>query len=118
MGVYVFAHVARPYVKVGHYCKNNPWSRVARRGFRSCSHPAALDGRLGVEDLHLVAWFPSLRTTHEKALHRRHRAERARGEWYGADRLPGLLADLDALAARGEVDASARDAALATRRRL
>lgn len=74
MGVYVFKCLHGPYVKVGHHLvaprRPHAWYRVAGRGFYSCKHPESLDGKLGVEHLELMRWYPNLNRVHERAIHR------------------------------------------------
>lgn len=118
MGIYVFKHRTGSYIKIGHYSRSNPWSRIAHRGFRTCKHPAQIKGRVMCDDMELVAWFPALVTKDEKKLHSLHRPLRAVGEWYPIDKLPVLLKYLDTLSHRLDVDTDARTAALETRRRL
>lgn len=73
MGVYVFKCIHAPFIKVGHHkvCKTRPnaYYRVAGRGFQSCVHPEILDGRLYIQDLVLLGWFPSLTLQDEKQIH-------------------------------------------------
>jgi hypothetical protein len=117
MGVYVFKHKTRPFIKVGHYIKLNPWSRVGHRGFRTCKCPQEIKGQVMCCNLELEAWFPSLCTKDEKTLHRHFKPVRAAGEWYNVTSLPTILEYLNT---RAVCDMSACDkqAALATRRRL
>lgn len=58
MGVYVFRSAHAPYIKVGHYSGENAYSRVAHRGFSSCVCPSEVRGRVAMDDLELMAWFP------------------------------------------------------------
>lgn len=110
MGVYVFQSLHAPWAKIGHHRitarRPNVYYRVAGRGFVSCVHPAALT-RLGIEDLRLVRWYPTLSQKDEKQMHRRHKGARC-GEWYPAEMLDGLLAELDALGDSDEVPEAAR----------
>lgn len=83
MGVYVFRSKHAPAIKVGHYCGEDAWARVARRGFYSCLRPACVRDRVSAEDLELLAWFPSLTPRDEGAAHRAFRAAHGLvGEWY------------------------------------
>jgi hypothetical protein len=92
MGVYFFACDAA-YFKVGHHCvtaaRPNVYYRVARRGFQSCVHPACLDRRLAMDDVRLLAWFPTLGGRDEGALHRMD-PDRI-GEFHRTERLVALL---------------------------
>jgi hypothetical protein len=117
MGVYIYQHKVHPFIKVGHYIKGNPWSRVAHRGFRCCKHPSVLDGQLMIDNLGLVAWFPDLNTADEKKYHRTHRTVRADGEWYSAETLPNALSYFEKIG-RQDMSMCDKDAAMATRRRL
>ena len=46
MGVYVYKSKYIDAIKVGHYCKNNAWSRIAHRGFYSCRCPDEIKDRV------------------------------------------------------------------------
>ena len=116
IGVYVFACRHGPYVKVGHHrvtrARPNVYYRVAGRGFHACVHPACLDGKLGMRDLELLAWYPTLDTRDEKAVHRAGKAARV-GEFHPVEALPTILADLDARGPRAGVDEAAKQQAVA-----
>lgn len=116
MGVYVMKCLHGPYVKVGHHrvtrARPNVYYRVAGRGFHACVHPACLDGKLGMRDLELLAWYPTLTMSDEKAVHRAGKATRV-GEFHPAEALPTILADLDARGARESVDEAAKQQAVA-----
>jgi hypothetical protein len=110
MGVYVFRSLHAPYVKVGHHLvsprRPNAYYRVAGRGFHSVIHPDELDGKLWLEDLELMGWFPSLGRADETRVHR---ACTARvGEFHPADDLPLIL---QTCAALGGVDTVIPEAA-------
>lgn len=94
MGVYVFQTVC-DWVKVGHHQSTrgrpNAYYRIAGRGFASCVHPPELEGRLGVADLTLVAWYPTLTVVDERALHAHFRGATV-GEFHPVAHLPQLLA--------------------------
>lgn len=125
MGVYVFVAAASKQpggmkntcIKVGHYRKDNPWSRVAHRGFRSCRGPPG-SRSLTVEDLELIAWYPQLTLTDEKATHQAFLDVAVCGEWYPWDAKDAILGFLDARGDRREVTNKELEAACATRRRL
>lgn len=115
MGVYVFRSLHAPAIKVGHYARQNAWSRVAHRGFYSCLRPAALARQAGADDLELLAWFPTLQKRDERRLHRALAPFALVGEWFSP-------AAWDALCAMplppNEAASCSKAAALATRRRL
>ncbi len=74
MGVYVFRILNTDWIKVGHHkvtaSRPNVYYRVARRGFHSLVHPPELEGRLGMQHLELLAWFPSLGRRQETMAHK------------------------------------------------
>lgn len=115
MGVYVFRCVHGPYVKVGHHkvtaSRPNVYYRVAGRGFYACVHPRVLDGRLGIDDLSLVAWYPSLTRRDEGRLHRA--CPTRVGEFHPLDELPKVLRAADALGPRAPVPNTERTKAIA-----
>tara|TARA_Y100000748_G_C15302222_1_gene412777 strand:- start:288 stop:716 length:429 start_codon:yes stop_codon:yes gene_type:complete len=96
MGVYVFqsTHDAS-WIKVGHHRatprRPNAYYRIAGRGFYSIKHPEALDGHLGVGELVLVAWYPSLERCHETRIHRACDQTRRVGEFHRVDELDRIL---------------------------
>ena len=96
MGVYVFESVHAPWIKVGHHLvsprRPNAYYRVAGRGFESVVHPAELDGRLLLDDLRLLAWFPTLARADETAVHRACDQGRRVGEFHPADEAGKVLA--------------------------
>jgi hypothetical protein len=116
MGVYVFRSVHEPYVKIGKYTKNNPWSRVAHRGFYSCLHPKILQDRVGVHDVDLVFWFPSFGRREEKKLHESVKEHRVIGEWFHES----CLAEISSTTRESAVECPKdwKDLALNTRKRL
>jgi hypothetical protein len=118
MGVYIFRSIHGPYIKVGHYSGTNAYSRVAHRGFYSCSCPDEIRDRVSVGDLELLAWFPNLTRREETSVKRRWKGDRLyKSEWYPDSSLDGIrsfLAGLDEDMA-GCCDL---EAALQTRRRL
>ena len=119
MGVYVFRCLHGPWVKVGHHLatprRPNAYYRVAGRGFHSVVHPAALEGKLGVHDLELVAWFPTLARRDETRVHRACDPARRVGEFHPDDELPRILAlcESDLGGTRASVSSAARRKALA-----
>ena len=114
MGVYIFRSKHADVIKIGHYNKQNAWSRIAHRGFSSCICPSVIKGRVAVDDMELLYWFPALTTKDEKAWHRLCAAHACAGEWFELTALDVLpLASLT-----NQMDQCDRAAALATRRRL
>lgn len=87
MGVYVFESVYLPIIKIGHYKGNNPWSRIANRGFHSASPPESLHNRVNVEDFCLRYWFPNKNSADERKLQRFLGTWKIAGEWFHADGL-------------------------------
>jgi hypothetical protein len=70
MGVYIYKSKHIDAIKVGHYSKNNAWSRIAHRGFYSCKCPDEIKHKVSVEDLNLLYWYPNLTPNDEKKLHK------------------------------------------------
>lgn len=99
MGVYIFRSRHGPYIKVGHYSGDNAYSRVAHRGFYSCSCPGEIRDRVSVGDLELMAWFPNLTRREETSVKRKWKADRlSKSEWYpeaSLDDIRSFLANLD-----------------------
>jgi len=124
MGVYVFGCGTSGWIKVGHFqprrggarkarvSLDNPWFRVARRGFRSLKHPQELDALLDACDLQLLAWYPTLDRRAEAAIHRQF-SEGAVGEFHRQSQLEEVLAACDARGLRESVDETARARAMA-----
>ena len=73
MGVYIFKSKTEPFLKVGHHKitdkRPTVYHRTVYRGFHTCKHPDNLIGKLNWDDFTLVAWFPTLTTKHEMAVH-------------------------------------------------
>lgn len=115
MGVYVFRAIHGEWVKLGHHlatrARPNPYYRIAGRGFAGCVHPPDLEGRLWVQDLELVAWYPSLTAADERRLHLQFAAGRI-GEFHGLETLPTLLSACDAIADRVAVTSKQRNRAM------
>ena len=114
MGVYIFRSKHADVIKIGHYNKQNAWSRIAHRGFSSCICPKSIEGRVSVDDVDLLYWFPDLTTKDEKSWHRLCAAHASAGEWFNV----GALDLLPLSTLENKVDQCDRVAALATRRRL
>lgn len=117
MGLYVFFWKGGDWAKIGHYNRNNAWSRVAHRGFNSCAPPCAAARGLTVDDLDLVAWFPSLTRRDEGRLHRAHAAVR-RYEWYPKALAEEIVRSIVEGGCENRAADCDRAAALATRARL
>ena len=123
MGVYVFRSKHEPYIKVGHYCGQNVWSRIAHRGFSSCVCPSSLVGRVTLEDVELVAWFPSLSKKQESAVKKRWKEVRVyqKSEWFPSSCESDIVQFLEQQAGgegTNEKDQCCLQEALSTRRRL
>ena len=115
MGIYLFRCRGAPFFKLGHHLatprRPNPYYRIAGRGFYGCVHPPELDGLLGVADLELVAWYPTLGRSDEREAHRLS-SDRV-GEFHPLERLDALLAHCDGRGAREAVSSAGRRRALA-----
>jgi hypothetical protein len=66
MGVYIYKLNYIYTIKIGHYCKNNAWCRIAHRGFYSCKCPDEIKDRVSIEDLNLLFRYPNLMQKDEK----------------------------------------------------
>ena len=115
MGVYVYVSLHMNALKIGHYSKQNAWCRVAHRGFYSCVCPSDIHGRVGVDDVELIAWFPKLTSKDEKKIHKALKEYAICGEWFRGEafsKFSELVKDENKM-----VECS-KEAALATRARL
>lgn len=97
MGVYLFQHRRAPFIKVGSYvCRgkrvlDNPWYRIANRGYHSIRHPSELSGtELDADAFDLLAWFPNLQRKDETLIHK-HFKDRI-GEFHAAVHEKELIA--------------------------
>ena len=97
MGVYLFHHRRAPFIKVGSYvCRgkrvlDNPWYRIANRGYHSIKHPPELSGAaLDADAFELLAWYPNLQRKHEILIHK-HFGDRI-GEFHAAFHKKELIA--------------------------
>jgi hypothetical protein len=70
MGVYIYKSKYIDAIKIGHYCKNNAWSRIAHRGFYSCICPNEIKNKVSINDLELLHWYSSLSSKDEKKIHK------------------------------------------------
>ena len=91
MGVYIFKSNHIDAIKIGHYCKNNAWSRIANRGFYSCKCPDEIKDRVGIEDLILLYWYPKLTPKDEKKLHKDLIEYNICGEWFKSDAINKIV---------------------------
>lgn len=119
MGVYIFRSIHAPFIKVGHYSGQNAWSRIAHRGFYSCVCPNEIKDRVSIDDLELLAWFPTLTKKHERAVKSQWKKDRVYGksEWFPEH----LFHDIFMFLSINDMDASKScdyHAAKSTRRRL
>ena len=112
MGVYVFQSIHMDAIKIGHYAKNNAWSRIAHRGFYSCIHPKELKDKVGIQDLELLYWFPTLTPKDEKRIHKMVSVHSICGEWFTTEALK-LLPNQE-----NKASDCSKEEALLTRRRL
>ena len=114
MGVYIFQTVEK-WVKVGHHkatrARPNAYYRIAGRGFHACVHPPELQGKLRVQDLVLIAWYPSLTVDHERLIHRTF-AEGKMGEFHTQSHLADILETCDGFGVRVNVTDKQRIRAL------
>jgi hypothetical protein len=91
MGVYVYKSKYTDAIKIGHYCKNNAWSRIAHRGFYSCKCPDDIKDKVSVEDLDLICWYPTLSPKDEKKLHKDLINFKLCGEWFRSEAIDTIL---------------------------
>lgn len=77
MGVYIFRSIhINGWIKVGHQTitrtKPNVYFRLIGKNhdFNYVRHPVVLKGRIGINDVELVKWFPSLNLNTELEIHR------------------------------------------------
>ena len=114
MGVYIFQTV-EPWIKVGHHectrARPNAYYRIAGRGFQACVHPPELEGRLWVQDLTLVAWYPRLTMEHERLVHREFSKGKI-GEFHLQSDLAAILDRCDSFGPRAVVTSKQRHRAL------
>lgn len=87
MGVYVFMSKVIPVIKIGHYSKTNPWSKIAHRGFYSCTRPHEIANNVSIDDLDLLCWFPDLKPKDKKRIHKHVEMYKIIGEWFELEAL-------------------------------
>lgn len=85
MGVYIYKSKHIEAIKIGHYSKNNAWSRIAHRGFYSCISPHEIKDKLSVNNFILLCWYPNLTIKDEKNIHEYLVDYRICGEWFSTD---------------------------------
>lgn len=97
MGVYIFRSLHAPYIKIGHYQGKNAYSRIAHRGFSSCLCPTEIEGRVSINDMELVAWFPHQTKKTEQNIKKQWKKHRIYGksEWMPSDKLEDILVYLE-----------------------
>jgi hypothetical protein len=87
MGIYIIKSIHSDWIKVGHHKvtdrKPNVYFRYINRGFYSCICPNEISNKVGLDDLTLLYWFPSLDISIEKKIHKTlKKSETKIGEWY------------------------------------
>ena len=115
MGVYVYKSKHINAIKVGHYCKNNAWSRIAHRGFYSCICPYEIKERVSIEDLILLYWYPCLTRTDEKKIQKSLNEFRICGEWFRSEAIDKLI---ELVTEENKASNCSKEEALETTRRL
>ncbi len=115
MGVYIYKSVHIDAIKIGHYSKNNAWSRVAHRGFNSCICPKTIIGKVNVDDLVLLHWYPTLSPKDEKKIHKLLHEYKLCGEWFNGDAIDHIST---IILLENKANTCSRSAAIKTRRRL
>lgn len=93
MGIYIFRSLHAPYIKIGHYRGQNAYCRIAHRGFYSCVCPNEIKNRVSMEDLELIAWFPSLDKKIERLIKQKWKNDRIykKSEWFPENKLQEIL---------------------------
>jgi len=115
MGVYVYKSKHIDAIKIGHYCKNNAWSRIAHRGFYSCKCPHEIKDRLGVNDFILLFWYPNLTPVDEKKLHADLSEYSLCSEWFrgdAVDKMPEFITE------ENKADDCSKEEAIQSKKRL
>jgi hypothetical protein len=97
MGVYIFKCKGADWIKVGNLSitktRPNVYYRIASRGFYSCKHPVELQGKLSIDDVELVAWYPTLTTKDESEIHKACSA--SHGEFHPVSDLEAVVEHCD-----------------------
>ena len=115
MGIYVYKSNHIDAIKVGHYSKNNAWSRIAHRGFYSCICPDEIKDKVSVEDLSLLSWYPNLTKKDEKKLHDDLIEYKICGEWFKSNAIDIIL---KIITEENKVYECSKEEAIQTRKRL
>lgn len=115
MGVYVYQSKHMNAIKIGHYAKQNAWCRIAHRGFYSCVCPLEIRDRVGIEDMDLLGWYPTLTPKDEKKIHKALHSYALCGEWFSTDALSALPT---LIPQENQSESCSKEMALSTRRRL
>jgi hypothetical protein len=114
MGVYVYKSLHMDAIKIGHYAKQNAWSRIARRGFYSCIRPNEIEQRVSVNDVELLYWFPHLTAKDEKKMHKMFSSYSLCGEWFSST----ALDEISKLPYENKASDCSKELAMLSRRRL
>ena len=115
MGVYVYKSNHIDAIKIGHYCNNNAWCRIAHRGFYSCKCPDEIKHKVGIEDLDLVCWYPNLTLADEKKLHKDLLEYKLCGEWFKSNAIDKIL---EIITEENKASECSKEEAMQTPRRL
>lgn len=98
MGVYIFKSFHAPYIKVGHYQGKNVFSRIAHRGFYSCSCPKEISKQVSMDDVELMAWFPNQGKKTEQLVKKKWKSYRyKKSEWIQQDKMNEIMQYLQGL---------------------
>jgi hypothetical protein len=118
MGIYIYQSLHGPYIKVGHYSGQNAYSRVAHRGFYSCVCPTKIKTKVSIDDLELLAWFPSLTKKEERAVKTKWKGDRwFKSEWFPLEKLEEIQQFLEMMEPN-QKENCCKQKALETHRRL
>jgi hypothetical protein len=115
MGVYIYKSNHIDAIKVGHYSKNNAWSRIAHRGFYSCRCPHEIKDKVGVADLNLLYWYPNLTPKDEKKIHSDLIEYKLCGEWFKSSAIDKIL---EIITEENKASECSKEEAIQTRSRL
>ena len=115
MGVYIYKSNHIDAIKIGHYSKDNAWSRVAHRGFYSCICPYEIKTKVSVDDLTLLCWYPQLTSKDEKNIHNNLTEFRICGEWFRGEALEKIK---EIICEANKAELCSKEDALKTKRRL
>ena len=93
MGIYIFGHILKPYIKVGFHGSANPWLRIASQGFEGNICPEGLNTE-PVGQYKLLAWFPTLGYSEESEILAQFRKTCVCGEWWPATQFSKIYSAL------------------------